>query len=279
MNVRTLARATLALSFIATVAAQAADVKLWRLDCGAVQVNELNAFSDTLAYTGKTMRLTASCYLIKHDATYLLWDTGLPTGLKGQPTNSKDAMSATVTRTIAEQLADLKLKPEQINYVGISHYHFDHIGQASAFGGATLLIGKGDWDAVSAKPPAPGVSDVTPLKPWLEAKAKVEPVSGDKDVFGDGSVVMLDMPGHTPGHHSLLVRLAKKGTVLLSGDLAHFTENYASDGVPAFNFNRADTLASLDRFKKLAKNLNATVIIQHESRDIPKLPTFPSPAE
>ena len=100
----------------------------------------------------------------------------------------------------------------------------------------------------------------------------------DKDVFGDGSVRILDTPGHTPGHHSLLVRLKEKGNVLLTGDLAHFRENYDSNGVPVFNTNRADTLASLDRFKQTAKNLNATVIIQHDPRDIEKLPAFPAAA-
>ena len=108
---------------------------------------------------------------------------------------------------------------------------------------------------------------------------KVEPVARDQDIFGDGSVVMLDMPGHTPGHHSLLVKLAGMGPVLLTGDQAHFQENYDSEGVPTFNTNRADTLASFDRFKALAKNLKATVIIQHEPRDVGKLPAFPKAAE
>jgi N-acyl homoserine lactone hydrolase len=66
--------------------------------------------------------------------------------------------------------------------------------------------------------------------------------------------------------------------VLLTGDLAHFRENYDSDGVPSFNTNRADTLASLDRFKEIAANLKATVIIQHDPRDIGKLPAFPAAA-
>ena len=48
----------------------------------------------------------------------------------------------------------------------------------------------------------------------------------DKDVFGDGSVIMLNTPGHTPGHHSLLVKLPQKGAVILVGDRAHFHENY-----------------------------------------------------
>jgi N-acyl homoserine lactone hydrolase len=66
---------------------------------------------------------------------------------------------------------------------------------------------------------------------------------------------------------------------LLSGDLAHFAENLATNGVPTFNSDRADTLASFDRFKKLAASLKALVIIQHETADIAKLPAFPAAAE
>ena len=86
----------------------------------------------------------------------------------------------------------------------------------------------------------------------------MEPVSGDKDVFDDGTVVMLNTPGHTPGHHALLVKLKEKGYVLLSGDLAHFRENYDTNGVPMFNTDHTYTLGSLDRFKKIAANLKAT---------------------
>ena len=61
-----------------------------------------------------------------------------------------------------------------------------------------------------------------------------------------------------------LVRLKDAGNFLLMGDLAHFHENYESNGVPAFNFHRGDTVASLERVKKIAANLKATVIIQHD---------------
>ena len=69
------------------------------------------------------------------------------------------------------------------------------------------------------------------------------------------------------------------GAVLLSGDLAHFRENYESNGVPSFNSDRAQTVASLERFKQIAANLKATVIIQHEPRDVEKLPAFPAAAK
>jgi N-acyl homoserine lactone hydrolase len=64
--------------------------------------------------------------------------------------------------------------------------------------------------------------------------------------------------------------------VILSGDAVHFRENYDSDGVPWFNFDRAQTMASIERIKKIASNLKGTVIIQHDARDIDKLPVFPA---
>jgi glyoxylase-like metal-dependent hydrolase (beta-lactamase superfamily II) len=254
-----------------------AKVTLTRLDCGTVAANNLNVFSDTDAYVGQSKRLVVGCYLIRHGDRVMLWDAGLPAAAKGKAIDPKLSMDATLARTLPEQLAELGVKPEQVSILGISHYHFDHTGQAPSFPDATLMIGAGDWAAVSATPPAPGINPA-PLQPWITGRGKVERVTGDKDVFGDGSVRILDTPGHTPGHHSLLVRL-KNRTVLLTGDLAHFTENYAANGVPSFNTNRADTLASLDRFKKMAANLKATVIIQHEPADVAKLPTFPKAAE
>jgi glyoxylase-like metal-dependent hydrolase (beta-lactamase superfamily II) len=118
-----------------------------------------------------------------------------------------------------------------------------------------------------------------PFANWIKGEGKVEPLPLDKDVFGDGTVIVLSTPGHTPGHHALMVKLPQTGTVLLTGDLAHFRENYDNGGVPSFNSNRAETVASIDRFKKIASNLKATVIIQHDARDVGKLPAFPAAAK
>lgn len=278
---KTLTAAALVLATIATTApalAQDVEVRLWRLDCGTVAANDLNAFSDTQAYTGQSKRLASSCYLIRHGSDYLLWDTGLPSAMKGKPLDEKQAMDATVTLTIKEQLAQLKIDPAQITHVGLSHYHFDHSGQLAEFPGATLIVGKGDWTVLTTDPASYGANPA-PFAHWISGGGKVEQAATDKDVFGDGSVTMLRLPGHTPGHSGLLVRLKEKGPVLLTGDLAHFSENYQSNGVPTFNVNRAESLASLDRFKKLADNLKATVIIQHEPADVGKLPAFPQAAE
>ena len=249
--------------------AQAPEVTLWRLDCGtaAKPTVLVERFSDTLAYPAdKALTFTYSCYLIKHGSEYMVWDTGFAPGANANAPKV----------SLADQLKQVNVTPEQVKYVGISHFHADHTGQLGPLSNATLLIGKGDWDGVNAKMPG---ANVDGFKEWIGTSRKVEPLTIDKDVFGDGSVVVLRTPGHTPGHSSLLVRLKGMGPVILMGDLAHFRENYESDGVPMFNFDRAQTVASLERVKKMAANLKATIVIQHDMRDIARLPAFPAAAK
>ncbi len=274
----TAAAFALTAAFSATSAAEAADVKLWRLDCGTIKVNNLDLFSDTFAYVGQKRTLTDSCYLIAHGADYLLWDTGLPAGLKGAATDDTSPLSPTLTKTLPEQLATLGVKPEQIALVGISHYHFDHTGQAATFEKSKLLIGRADLEALKTEP-VPFGADPSLLAPWLKGGATVEEVVGDKDIYGDGSVEMLSMPGHTPGSYALLVHLKEKGPVLLSGDIVHFEEQFKANGVPGFNTDRSESLASMDRMQKIAKKLKATLVVQHDANDIAKLPAFPKSAE
>jgi len=259
-----------ALSALAAPALAAPDMALGRLDCGTPQapvaVNQ--RFSDTYSYGDLKLQFVYSCYLVKHGADYLLWDTG----------HAMTTPNVAPKVSIVDQLAKAELKPDQIKFVGISHYHADHTGQVASFPKATLLIGAREWDAISAPKPAEGVN-YKPFEGWIKGENKVEPETLDKDVFGDGSVIVLRTPGHTPGHQSLLVKLPQTGNVIITGDAAHFRENWDSNGVPAFNYDRAQTIASLERLKKLAETFHATVIIQHDARDVGKLPAFPEMAK
>jgi glyoxylase-like metal-dependent hydrolase (beta-lactamase superfamily II) len=249
--------------------ASAQDVTLARIDCGTgATPADMGRFSDTFAYEGQSRTFTFSCYLIKHGNDYMVWDTGFAPG------SNLNAPKV----GIAERLAEVKVRPEQVKFVGISHFHGDHTGQLAPFMAATLLIGKGDWDAITAPTPMQG-ANATAFVHWAKGGGKVEPLTLDKDVFGDGTVVILRTPGHTPGHSALLVKLKEKGAVLLTGDLFHFRENYERDGVPSFNYDRAQTVASMERFKKIAQALKATVVIQHDTRDIEKLPAWPNAAK
>lgn len=270
-----LAVAAAAMPFAAVAQETSApDLEMWRLDCGTLEISDIDSFSDGYLYEGQSKTLTDSCYLLRHGESYLLWDAGLPGALAGG-SMTQGVYSVSLARSIADQLGDLELTPGDIDFVGVSHYHFDHIGQLAEFAASTLLVNERDLAAVET---SEDESTTLPFTPWLNDRERATTFPGDHDVFGDGSVVILATPGHTPGHSSLLVRLPETGNVLLTGDLYHFREQIENSGVPRFNTDRADTLASMERFTQIDEALDAMIVIQHDPGDIERLPAFPASA-
>jgi glyoxylase-like metal-dependent hydrolase (beta-lactamase superfamily II) len=101
-------------------------------------------------------------------------------------------------------------------------------------------------------------------------------LEGDRDVFGDGSVVILATPGHTPGHQSLLVKLPKTGAVVLSGDAVHFKSNWENRGVPANNFNKEETLTSMQKISDTLTREKAQLWINHDKAQRDSLKMSPA---
>ena len=240
--------------------APAAKIAIWRLDCGNFAINDYEKQGPR--------QLTNSCYLIRHGSRYMLWDTGLDEGLIGRPEVTAE-QTITLNEAIVPQLARLGIKPSQITDVGISHYHGDHLAQVTRFTQARLLIGKGDWNIIKAHREAPKL-----FGPWLNKRSKLVEITKDHDVFGDGTVTMLAMSGHTPGHSSLLVRVPGR-PVLLSGDAVHLREQLITFAAPSYSDDKAGAVASIRRLLSVARSSGARIVVQHEPKDIPLLPGVP----
>jgi glyoxylase-like metal-dependent hydrolase (beta-lactamase superfamily II) len=230
--------------------------RLYVLYCGDIALNDASSFTPGASGPGA---LSDTCYLIKHGRDWVLWDTGLPDSLVGMPDGMKSNAGVwTSKKTLASQLAALDLKPSDIRYLALSHSHPDHVGNLNLFPQATLVVQKAEYDWVQPF----GGPRFKPEQPVIKAE-------GDRDLFGDGSVVLISTPGHSPGHQCLLVKLPKTGAVLLSGDAVHTRANWDSHRVPERNFNMAQSLASLDRMAVVLKENNAQLWIGHETGEVP----------
>lgn len=248
-------------------------LRLYAIDCGRIDIADMGAFDDAGSLDGKPGMVAAPCFLIRHPKGNLIWDAGLGDGLaekKDGVTNGGFHLS--LKKTLAEQLRAVDVVPADINFIAFSHLHFDHTGNANLFGNATWILNKAELAWAEATP-TPFAVDPSTFSGYKTAKTQF--IDGDYDVFGDGSVRIVKTPGHTPGHGVLELKLAKAGVVVLSGDLYHTVDNRKFKRVPAFNDNRADTLASIDRAEHIVTNTKARFIVQHDAKAMATLPAFP----
>lgn len=241
------------------------------LDCGTIGVSDLDAFSTSGDYAGKKEEFTDTCFLINHPKGRLLWDLGLPSQLIGQPPFTQQIFTGSLERSLTDQLADLGVAASEITYVAISHSHFDHIGQIDQVQGSTWLVNQLEYDAMFPPDGAP------PYDPTLAANfALFQPmerqiINDEHDVFGDGTVIIFETPGHTPGHSSLQLMMPETGPVLLTGDLYHRLQSRTLRRVPRFNSSEGASRVSMSAFEERADRLGAKVIIQHAKDDIEPL--------
>ena len=253
-----------------------AGVKLYALDCGHMEFKDMGMFADTGEYDGTAGKLTASCFVIKHPKGTLLWDSGLGDKIAETPQGIDlfgGQIHFSVPLTVASQLKQIGLAAADITYVSFSHLHLDHAGNANMFPSSTWILNSNEIAWATAAPPPFGV-DPSLFSGYKTVKTQM--IDGDCDVFGDGTVRILKAPGHTPGHSVLELTLRKAGVVILSGDLYHVHENRTFQRVPTFNYDRADTLASIDRIEKIVKNTKARFVVQHDAADLKTLPKFPA---
>jgi glyoxylase-like metal-dependent hydrolase (beta-lactamase superfamily II) len=250
------------------------------LDCGHSLANDESVWTpgDNL---GRDIEFSSTCWLIKHGSEWLLWDTGVPDSALNEPKGWSTLPKLIVyhlDKSITAQLAEIALKPSDIGRVAISHTHGDHIGNMALFPNATTVMQRAEYDWIhSPDGPNDNVNQLMALARQLLGKPKkLQLIDGDTDVFGDGSVTLLAMPGHTPGHQSLLVHLKNSGFIVLSGDVVHLQDNFAKNIVPSLNTDKVESIASMERVRRLLATYKATLFINHDKRQTDQLKLIPA---
>jgi glyoxylase-like metal-dependent hydrolase (beta-lactamase superfamily II) len=146
--------------------------------------------------------------------------------------------------------------------MAMSHYHGDHSANANEFAGSTWIVQEAERAAMFTEPP-PRLASTAQYSKLKDAKT-ILLKNTDRDVFGDGTVIVKYAPGHTPGHQMLFLKLAKNGPVLLAGDLYHYPEERTLDRVPSFDFDRNQTRETRKKTEQFLKTSGARMWIQHD---------------
>lgn len=238
-------------------------LRLYVFDCGRVRLASVEAFG-IADHETDIREAPFPCYMIEHPRGRLLWDGGMPSSV-AQTRDWQQAMPGywvRLDRTLGDQLGELGLTLDSLDYIVFSHFHWDHVGIANELRKGTVIVQQAEYDAAFA----PEVK-VPGFRPETYARVRELDkrfVDGDHDVFGDGRVRIISAPGHTPGHHVLLVRLTETGPVVLSGDLYHFRISREKQSVPVFNVDPVQSRQSMQRVETLLRETGAELWIHHD---------------
>jgi glyoxylase-like metal-dependent hydrolase (beta-lactamase superfamily II) len=213
----------------------------------------------------ETIDLPVSSALIRHKQGNVLFDTGCHPSVVDDAEGRwgplarvmKPVMGA--AETLLPSLACTGLGPDDIDIVVNSHFHPDHCGCNQFFRKATILAHTREIEAARA----PGADTAGYLKADWDYGQPIEPVSGEKDLFGDSRVVLVPLPGHTPGTMGALVSLDRDGQFLLASDSVSLRQNLDADAAPRNTWNVEQQLKTFEEVRRI-ENAGATVICGHD---------------
>jgi N-acyl homoserine lactone hydrolase len=228
--------------------------------------------------------LSVASYLIVHPRGVLMWEAGAVAdhervggvGVE-QRLVRRDGQERFVklAPTLESQLAAAGYKPSDVTHLALSHYHWDHTADANLFAGAQWLVTKREHDQMFSADPPGGARPET-YSALRGSRTTI--IDADQyDVFGDGTVIIKQAPGHTEGHSVLYVKLAHTGGVVLSGDLYHYPAERSLHRVPTFEVSQEQTAASRADIEQFLTRMHAQLWIQHDlvaHRKLKKSPEF-----
>ena len=249
-------------------------VRLYVFDCGQLAIENIEPYQMKKEEMGTTL-MSVPCFLVAHPKGTLMWDTGaVPDSAIPPGGTGTIRIYGTSTKKLETQLAQIGYTPADIDYLSLSHFHWDHVGNANLFAkSSTWLVRPLEREAMFADPPSPR-TEAANFSALKTAKTTIVR-DKDYDVFGDGSVVIKSAPGHSPDHQVLFVNLKNTGPVVLSGDIYHYPEERARKLVPLTEFNREQTAASRAELEAFLARTHAQLWIEHDFLGNAKLKKSP----
>jgi glyoxylase-like metal-dependent hydrolase (beta-lactamase superfamily II) len=220
---------------------------------------------DADAVRGETMDVPVSCILLRHSQGNILFDTGCHPAVAENAEAHWGRLAKVMTPVmkpgdnVIAALAGVGFTCDDIDVVLCSHLHADHCGCNTFFKRATFVIHAKEVAAArAADAEAAGY-----LASEWEQPAPIDMIDGERDLFGDGRIVLIPLPGHTPGTTGALATLDKSGTFFLASDTVSLRSTLDTGIIPRNTWN-ADALAkSLTEVRHIEAG-GATVLCGHD---------------
>jgi glyoxylase-like metal-dependent hydrolase (beta-lactamase superfamily II) len=233
--------------------------------------------SGTLALSG--FEVPVPFFLIRHPQGDVVVDGGNPLAVARDPRAHWGPLADVFEVHMSEeqhcvaQLQRLGVEPNSVGHVVQTHLHIDHTGTLGHFPNARIVVHARELDAARAAedPLATGYVRADYDRPGLRWQL----AEGELDLFGDGTIRLLETPGHSAGHMSLLLDLEETGPVLITADAADNRAQWEGREQPRALFSREDASRSLERLRELAQQTGALLVLGHDPRNWSQLQRAP----
>lgn len=238
-------------------------MKMHALSAGRLRMRKATYVVD--ADKSESIELPVSAFLIRHRQGNLLFDTGCHPSVATDAEGRWGGLARFMTPiappedNLIDNLACIGIEPDDVDVVVCSHLHPDHCGCNSFFKKATFIAHK--LEVASAK--APGAEQQGYLPDDWAPPSPFQEFEGQHDVFGDGKIVLVSLPGHTPGMSGALVTLDRGGAFLLASDAVALKMHLDREVAPKNTWSVEHASASFGEIKTMQKG-GATVLCGHD---------------
>ena len=238
-------------------------MKLQFISAGRLRLKK--SIYDRSADRSETFEAPVSSALIRHRQGNVLFDTGCHPSVVEHGEERWGSLMKVMTPVMGAQdtllpnLACVGINPDDIDVVVNSHFHPDHCGCNEFFRKATIIAHTKEIEAAKA----PGAETAGYLRADWDHGQKADAVDGERDLFGDGKLVLIPLPGHTPGTLGASVNLDRDGSFLLVSDAVSLRANLDADTVPRNTWNAEALLKSFAEIRRVEKS-GATIVCGHD---------------